>query len=141
MSQPLLPKAQEGMELVGVVKHLSQEKINRFAGMSGGTGLIHVDPEFGKKTKFQSTLAHGILLVAYLSEMMKNNFGKPWFTTGDMEIGFLGPAKPGDTLVTKGKIEKMNGNQNKTQISCLVWVENQRGEKVAGGKAQVTLDL
>ncbi|MCX5908713.1 MAG: MaoC family dehydratase [Deltaproteobacteria bacterium] len=140
MSQPLLRNPQEGMELFGVVKHLSQEKINRFASISGGTGRIHVDPEFAKKTRFQSTLAHGILLIAYLSEMMKNNFGKPWFNSGDMEIRFVGPAKPGDTLVTKGKIHKTGVIQNQTQISCLVWVENQCGEKVAEGNTFLTLE-
>jgi 3-hydroxybutyryl-CoA dehydratase len=140
MSQPLLPNPQEGTELFGVVKHLSQEKINRFASVSGGTGMIHVDPEFGKKTRFQSTLAHGILLLAYVSEMMKNNFGKPWFTSGDMDIRFVGPAKPGDTLVARGKIQKMNAIQDKTQVSCLVWIENQRKEKVAEGNTQLMLE-
>lgn len=140
MSQPLLPNPQEGTELFGVVKHLSQEKINRFASVSGGTGMIHVDPEFGKKTRFQSTLAHGILLLAYVSEMMKNNFGKPWFTSGDMDIRFVGPAKPGDTLVARGKVQKMNAIQDKTQVSCLVWIENQRKEKVADGNTQLMLE-
>jgi acyl dehydratase len=139
MSQPLLPNPQEGTELFGVVKHLSQEKINRFASVSGGTGMIHVDPEFGKKTRFQSTVAHGILLLAYVSEMMKNNFGKPWFTSGDMDIRFVGPAKPGDTLVARGKVQKMNAIQDKTQVSCLVWIENQRKEKVADGNTQLML--
>ena len=140
MSQPLLPNPQEGTELFGVVKHLSQEKINRFASVSGGTGMIHVDTEFGKKTRFQSTVAHGILLLAYVSEMMKNNFGKPWFTSGDMDIRFVGPAKPGDTLVAGGKIQKMNAIQDKTQVSCLVWIENQRKEKVAEGNTQLMLE-
>jgi 3-hydroxybutyryl-CoA dehydratase len=128
------------MELVGGVKHLSQEKINRFAGVSGGTGFIHVDPEFGKKTRFQSTLAHGILLLAYLSEMMKNNFGIAWFTSGDMEIRFVGPAKPGDTLVTRGKIQKINTAGNKSRVNCSVWVENHRQKKVAEGETQLTLE-
>jgi 3-hydroxybutyryl-CoA dehydratase len=140
MSQPLLLNLQEGMELFGVVKHLSQEKINRFASVSGGTGMIHVDPEFGKKTRFQSTVAHGILLLAYVSEMMKNNFGKPWFTSGDMDIRFVGPAKPGDTLVARGKIQKLNVIQEKTQVSCLVWIENQRREKVVEGNTQLILE-
>jgi len=140
MSQPLLLNPQEGMELFGVVKHLSQEKINRFASVSGGTGMIHVDPEFGKKTRFQSTVAHGILLLAYVSEMMKNNFGKPWFTSGDMDIRFVGPAKPGDSLVARGKIQKLNVIQEKTQVSCLVWVENQRREKVVEGNTQLILE-
>jgi 3-hydroxybutyryl-CoA dehydratase len=140
MSQPLLREPKESTELFGVVKHLSQEKINRFASISGGTGLIHIDPEFAKKTRFQSTLAHGILLIAYISEMMKNNFGKPWFNSGDMEIRFVGPAKPGDTLVTRGKIHKTGVIQNQTQITCLVWIENQCGEKVAEGTTFLTIE-
>ena len=140
MSQPLLQNPQEDTELIGVVKHLSQEKINRFATISGGTGRIHVNPEFAKNTRFQSTLAHGILLIAYLSEMLKNNFGKAWFNSGDMDIKFVGPAKPGDSLVTKGRIQRIKVIQNETQVGCLVWIENQRGEKVAEGTSVLTLE-
>jgi acyl dehydratase len=71
---------------------------------------------------------------------MKNNFGKPWFTSGDMDIRFVGPAKPGDTLVARGKIQKMNVIQEKTQVSCLVWIENQRREKVVEGNTQLILE-
>jgi len=140
MSNPLLLNPQEGMELIGLVKHLNQDKINRFAGISGGTSLVHLDPEFGKKTRFQSTVAHGILLIAYLSEMMTNNFGKPWFTTGDLDVRFVGPAKPGDTLIARGEILKIDRVGNSTQVACSVWIENHRREKVAQGQTQVTLE-
>lgn len=141
MSRPLLLNPREGMELVGLVKHLNQDKINRFAGVSGGTSLIHLDPDFAEKTRFRSTVAHGILLLAYISEMMKNNFGPPWFTSGDMDVRFVGPAKPGDTLVGRGEILRIETVENRSRVSCSVRIENHRGEKVAEGQTQVSWEL
>jgi len=129
------------MELVPVVKHINQEKINRFAAISGGTGRIHVDIEYAKKTKFQSTLAHGILLVAYISEMMKNNFGKPWFTSGNMDVKFVKPAKPGNSLVSKGKIRKVEILNKKKRIECSVWIENEYGELIVDGNSSLEIEL
>ena len=140
MSQPLLINPQKGSKLMEVVKHLSQAKIDRFGSVSGGVGAIHLDSEFGRKTRFQSTLAHGYLILGYISEMMKNNFGKPWFLSGSMETKLVGPAKPGDTIVVGGHVSEMIHESDKTVITCEIWVDNHLGSKVAVGHAVLLME-
>lgn len=140
MSQPLLVNPQKGSQLIEVVKHLSQSKIDRFGSVSGGVGAIHLDPEFGKNTRFKSTLVHGYLILGYISEMLKNNFGKPWFVSGSMDVKLVGPAISGDTLIVRGHVADISNESNSTVITCEVWVENHLGNKVAVGQATISLE-
>ena len=71
-----------GAQLAPVVKEITQEKINRYA-LSGGDGNpLHTDPEFAARTMFGGTIAHGMLILAYLSEMMTAAFGQAWLSGG-----------------------------------------------------------
>lgn len=72
MSCPLLNDIAPGQPLFGIVKHMSQTKIDKFASVTGGVGAIHLDPEYCKNTRFKSTLAHGYMTIAYAVEMLRN---------------------------------------------------------------------
>ncbi len=72
-----------GAELTPVVKKITQEKINRYAEAGGDGNPLHTDPEFAARTMFGGTIAHGMLVLAYLSEMLTAAFGPAWaFLTG-----------------------------------------------------------
>lgn len=138
MLYPLLLEPQENSMLIPLVKHISQEKIDRFAVVTEGVGAIHVDPKFADKTVFKSTIAHGFLFVAYVSEMMQNNFGLPWLEAGDLEMKNVGPAKPGDSLLISGRVKKIDTMGPNQKITCEFQIENQKREKVVIGEATVT---
>ncbi len=59
-----------------MVKELTQEKINRYARAGGDGNPLHTDPEFAARTQFGGTIAHGLLVLSYLSEMMTAAFGQ-----------------------------------------------------------------
>lgn len=138
MFHPLLQDYQDNAQLIPLVKHVSQEKIDQFAVVAEGVGSIHVDRQFAGKTPFHATLAHGFVFVAYVSEMMENNFGLPWLENGALEIKNIGPANPGDTLVISGTVEKIETEGSTTKISCRVLVENHNNDKVAVGETSIT---
>ncbi len=138
MLHPLLENLGTDVPLIPVVKHISQEKIDHFGIVAGGIGALHLDPEYGKTTRFKSTLAHGIAFTAFVSEMMENNFGLPWIENGRLTIKFVGPAKPGDTLLVCGKIKAIAPEPKKV-VTCEFTVQNQRREKVAIGEACLQL--
>ena len=73
---PQFPKIEEGESLPQVLKHISQEKINRYAEASGDFNPIHVDENFAKKTPLGGTIAHGMLILAYISQIMTAAFGQ-----------------------------------------------------------------
>ena len=130
MSQPLIPIPQAGLPLQGCVRHLDQRKIDRFGQVSGGVGAIHLDPEFGRTdTPFGSTLVQGYLLLGYLTQLMKDNFGPPWVSGGTMEARLIRPARAGDTVCTGGHIQEITVPNGSGQlVRCQAWVKNAAGE-------------
>ncbi|MCH8921435.1 MAG: MaoC family dehydratase, partial [Chloroflexi bacterium] len=55
-----------GAELTPVVVELTQDKIDRYALAGGDGNPLHTDPEFAATTQFGRTIAHGMLILAYL---------------------------------------------------------------------------
>src|SRR5947208_15027974 len=58
-----------GDVLPSVTKTITQAKINRYAEASGDHNPLHLDPAFAATTLFGGTIAHGRLVLAYVSEM------------------------------------------------------------------------
>lgn len=124
-----------GDEIPLVVKNVTQEKIDRYADASGDRNPLHIDPEFAKNTMYGGTIAHGMLTLAYVSEMMTRAFGKGWLSGGKLEINFLGPVRPGDTVTAKGTVTEKTEENGQRSVRCDVWVENPKGDKVIAGWA------
>ena len=95
-----------GAELPSLAKTLSQEKIDRYARASGDFNPIHVDPAFAAQTPFGGTIAHGMLLLAYLSEMLTAAFGQAWLSGGRLKVRFKGAARSGETVAIGGHVQR-----------------------------------
>jgi 3-hydroxybutyryl-CoA dehydratase len=126
-----------GRELPSLSKALTQEKIDGYARVSGDFNPIHVDSAFAAATPFGGTIAHGMLLLAYLSEMMTQAFGRAWLSRGRLKVRFKGVARPGDTLTVRGKIDRVqDGGRLFAAVECV----NQAGDVLVTGDAEVRLD-
>ncbi|HXY74178.1 MAG TPA: MaoC family dehydratase [Dehalococcoidales bacterium] len=128
-----------GTTLPPLEKTVSQEMINLYARASGDYNPIHIDPEFAKKTTQGGTIAHGMLILAFVNNMMTAAFGKDWLETGSLDVRFKSAAKPGDTVTTKGEIKKTETVENGTRVRCTVFCFNQNNEAVITGDAVVTV--
>lgn len=129
-----------GLELPPVSKFITQEKINKYAEASGDFNPLHIDPEFAKTTMYKGTIAHGLMSVAFLSEMMSRWAGSVWMAgPSQMEVAFLAPVRPGDTVTAKGKVTDKSVEDGKVRFTCEIWCENQEGQKVIAGKSQVVV--
>ncbi len=135
-----LAEPKEGMNLPEVKKHVTQDDINLYAEASQDFNPIHIDEEFARKTPLGGTIAHGMLVLAYVSQMMANAFGWRWLTGGKLSVRFKTPARPGDTITVSGKIRKLQKNGEQTLIICDVLCRNQKGESVITGEARVEVD-
>jgi 3-hydroxybutyryl-CoA dehydratase len=128
-----------GLDLPGFQKPVIQDEINLYARASHDFNPIHIDPEFAKKTAAGGTIAHGMLVLAYVSRMMSDAFGKNWLTGGRFNIRFKAPARPGDTLTVQGKVTKIQNVESTTAVNCEVICANQKGEVVITGEAIVRI--
>ena len=53
-----------------VRKTLGESDVYLFAGITGDFSGVHVDEEFGKSTRFGGRIAHGALMVGFVSTVM-----------------------------------------------------------------------
>jgi 3-hydroxybutyryl-CoA dehydratase len=124
-----------GNELRATTKQLTQEQINRYADASGDHNPLHLDETFAKTTQFGGIIAHGMLVLAFVSEMLTASFGRDWLESGRLKIRFRAPARPGDTLTLSGHVTKVDG----ARIVCEIECRNGSGEAVLDGSAEITL--
>ena len=120
-----------GTQLAPLVKELTQEKINRYAHAGGDGNPLHTDPDFAARTQFGGTIAHGMLILAYLSEMMTVAFGQAWLAGGRLKVRFKAPARPGDTVTATGRVRRIEDGRAVCAVEC----RSQRDEVLVSGEA------
>ena len=119
-------------EVAPVAKRLTQEQINRYAEASGDHNPIHVDESFAKTTPLGGTIAHGMLTLASISEMMAAAFGEAWLTRGRLRVRFRAVARPGDTVTASARPQGA-GETLTYAVEC----RNQQDEVLISGTAEV----
>ena len=140
MKQKLeLSDIHQGDSLPQVVKHVTQRDIDRYAEASGDFNPIHIDEAFATQTPLGGTIAHGMLILAYMSEMMTEAFGNNWLEGGKLSVRFKTPARPQDTITTSGKIDSIEYKEGVPYVNCILESCNQKGETVISGGAVVKL--
>ncbi len=119
------------MEFPAIEKRITIEKMARYTGEAG----IHTDDKAAQKIGLPGAVVQGGQLVGYLNEMMTYALGQGYLEGGDISVVFVKSAKPGDVLVTRAAVKEQRETGARIMVDCEVWVENQRGEKIAVGNA------
>ncbi len=115
---------------------VAQEKINKWAEVSVDFNPLHIDLEFGKTSRFGSTICHGTLTITYIMAMLTLWMGKGWLNGGQLlGVKFTAPVRPGDTVRPGGKVVDKRMEKDKKLVECEVWLENQDGAQVITGRA------
>ncbi len=127
----------EGMKLPELKKSVTQQNINLYAQASRDFNPIHIDENFARNTPLGGTIAHGMLILAYVSELMTAAFGQSWLASGKLNVRFRGPARPGDTIAVGGKIRRIQRTEGENLVTCDVLCQNQNGEPVITGETSV----
>jgi 3-hydroxybutyryl-CoA dehydratase len=125
--------------LPSLVRQLSQEKINKYAEAVGDFNPIHVDPAFASKTSFGGTIAHGMMVLAYISEVMQAAFGEYWISSGKVSVRFKSPARSTDKVTINGKVESIKESAENHVYKCIVDCHNQDGETIIVGDTEVSV--
>ena len=123
--------------LAPVVHTVSQDQLVSYAHASGDYNPLHLDPDFAARTSYGRPIAHGMLVLAFLSEMLTREFGLDWLAGGRLQVRFRAPAYPGDTISADGLLRGASSDGRKAvyQVACT----NQSGTPVITGEATVPL--
>ncbi len=129
-----------GQELAPVVKTITQGQLDEYSQASGDHNPLHWDTEFAAVTRFGGVIAHGMLTLAFISEMMAASFGRAWLTTGSLKVRFKGAAYVGDEVETWGKIAREEHHGSSRRVTCSVGVRHrQTRSEIISGSATVNL--
>lgn len=118
---------------VTVRKTIGESDVYLFAGITGDLSPNHVDEEFMRRTRYGQRIAHGALLVGFMSrastEVCAGITGATIVSYGYDRIRFPAPAFIGDTITVTYEIVERDEATLKTlaRVTCT----NQRGEVVA----------
>ena len=123
-----------------IEKTISHEQIRRYSQASGDFNPVHLDEKFAANSSFGRIVAHGMMTLAFLSEMLTARFGVHWISTGSLKVRFKRPAYPGDTVRTWGRVTQESEGANHTEIKCSVALRNAAdGEDLITGSAALRL--
>ena len=123
-------------EIPSITKNIDQNKIMRWAQLSGDFNRLHVDPEYAKKTRFKGTIAHGPMSLAFLNELMMNCLGQGWVNGGRLlEVRFLSPIRPGDQILIGGRVEALYQEGGSSWAECGLSITKADGQVAVTGRA------
>ena len=124
-------------------KTVSESDVYLFAGISGDFAPNHVDDEFMRRSGADGSaeaggrIAHGALLVAYMSAASTRLFEPYWsdeasevpVSAGYDRIRFLKPVAIGDTVTVTYTVSSVDAERGRAHAA--IEVRNQRDELVA----------
>src|SRR5690606_20480515 len=119
-------------EVAPVTRSLTQDMLNRYADASGDHNPIHIDEAFAKTTPMGGTIAHGMLVLSFISEMMAGAFGERWLTSGSLDVRFRAPARPGDTVTARATPQEPKDGRLRYNVE----VVSQADEVLISGTAE-----
>ena len=125
-------------------KTVSESDVYLFAGITGDFAHNHVDEQFMRKTPFGRRIAHGALLVGYMSTastMVNTQMAERVPSIFPVSLGydrvrFLKPVFLGDTITVRYTVDGIDAAKNRTLAK--VEVTNEKGELVAAATHLMT---
>lgn len=128
-----------GEELRGFRRTVSQNRVTAYANASGDHNPIHLDESFAINTRFGQRIAHGMLSLAFVWEMMSINYPNTWHDGGTVKTRFTSPVVPGEDVSVNGSVKRVREVGGRQLIECDVDVIRPNGEKALTGSAVVPL--
>lgn len=129
-----------GYAITPVRRAVSRENIDAYRSASGDHNRIHYDDEFATSTRFEGVIAHGMLTLAMVSEMMAGEYGSCWLRSGGLRVRFRGAAYPGDVLEAVGRVTKRESVADGSRLTCNVELLNvDNGNRIITGSATVVV--
>jgi acyl dehydratase len=125
-----------GDEIPPLTKTMSQEAINLFEKSGGATGPSQfTDAETARHTLGTgSTVASGRMSLTFAIELLRRYFGPEVYNRGGVvDLRFLRPVRPGDSITFTGKVTGMAKEANGQRVSVEVSATNQKGDTTAAG--------
>jgi len=135
-----------GQELPSLVKPpITQQQLRRYAEASGDFNPIHLHEEAARRVGLDSVIAHGMLSMAFLGQYISRQIADipeaPRAYIANLKVRYIAMVRLGDTLTCRGVVgaQSIDPNTSQTTVTIECWAQNQHGEKVTTGEAEIII--
>ena len=125
----------DGFEETRVV---DSQSVLDFAAVSGDNNPLHIDEEFAAGTLFKKRIAHGMLLVSYISAILGMKFPGRGTIYMQQEIKFMRPVFVGDSVKIRVEVAEKYPEKNRVKLTTTVFTHE--GKEAVIGAALVKLE-
>lgn len=120
-------------EVVGVTRLIDQPRVDRYAEAAHDPNPIHRETPEAYAGPFGRPVAHGMLVLAPLSEAMANAFGEAWASSGALKVRWRVPAITPVTVTASATLKADADGVATYDVRC----ETEDGETLLTGTASV----
>ena len=116
---------------------ISHLQLALYAGAGADHNPIHVDEEAAKAGGLPGIIAHGMLPLGFLGQLLTQ--WVPQRQLRSLSARFVAMAYPGDVITCSGKITRKREAAGERLVDLDIAVQNQKGENIQLGRATVAL--
>ena len=116
-------------------RNILEQDIILTAELTGDYNPVHINDEFAMATRFKGRIVHGELITGMISALIGNILPGHGSILLSMNIRFLKPARPNDTITAT--VEIVSINKEKPILELIATCENQKGQIILEGNYTV----
>ena len=129
MTLPKFDSLNVGDEIPALTTPLvSRHTLALYCGASGDHNPIHVDLDFAKSSGLDDVIAHGMLSVAYLAQMLTNWI--PQSALKSFKNRFTAMTQIGDTVSCSGKIVEKFEKEGEKFVRLKLYTNTPRAQTI-----------
>ena len=118
-------------------KTITETDVSLFAGITGDMNPIHINRVYAEGTPFRAPIAHGILGLGLISNVLGTQMPGVGSIYLGQSINFIKPVHIGDTITAF--VEVLEKDLARSRVRLRTWCENQGGVVVMDGEASVMM--
>jgi acyl dehydratase len=119
---------------------VTKTQLVMYSGASGDFNPIHTVEEYAKEAGLGGVIAHGMLTMAFVGQMLTDTIGLEGHLR-TFGVRFTGMVRPGDVITCAGKVTETRNDGGQQVVTCEIWASTQKGDKVVTGKAEFALPI
>lgn len=118
-------------------KTITETDVYLFAGITGDMNPIHINRVYAANTKFQKPIAHGILVLGLISNVLGTQLPGPGAVYVGQTVQFTKPVYIGDTITAYAEVVRKDSEENRLYLRT--WCQNHDGIVVMDGEASLVI--
>lgn len=118
-----------------VTREIDQSRVDAYAEAARDPNPIHRETPEAAASQFGRPIAHGMLVLAIVSEAMGAALGLRWAATGSLKVRWRAPALTPLTVTARAEARKVVDGVATYDVSC----EDEAGVVLLTGTASVAL--